>query len=653
MVTNDKILGIAGLNTLDILNNRYEPVKIYSTEVEPLLNVHKHNQSPAKMLRLPTANCRLLSAFVLLLVITTLPSYAQDLSNIGKAKPLTIDGGISLNQIYSHSDVASNLRKPYSYTLAANLNFALYGWSIPVSAVYSNQNWSYQQPFNQFSLHPAYKWIHTHIGYSSMSFSSYTLSGHQFLGGGVELTPPGNWKISAMAGRMQKRVLPDSAGTITPMYYRFGSGLRTEYTFKAGNLGLSVFYAKDDENSLRGYEDTTLKVTPQKNLTMSLNGNFTLVQKVSVNFEYGTSMITDDTRLPLSGEKFATMPVYKKNLSSHQYHAFKTMLSYNSIIGSVGLGVERVDPGYRTLGAYYMNNDFINYTVNYAGRALKDHITMSLSSGLQMDDLNGNKSQETKRFINSVMVGVAPSKTVNVSMMYSNFSNYTHIRTGFENINTSSPYTNIDTLDFTQISQSTGINFSLSHKATEKYRHNINLSFNYQLASQNQTDNPNHANSKFINSMAGYNFGLLKNGLTLTTNFNYSRNIADSITTVIFGPTISARKTLFDKKMNANVCISYNESRSNGVKQSDVYVTRAGIGYALLKKHNFDLNGIYALRNNPVKNEHHNELTITLAYRYNFGLKMGKQSDKQKAKPADKPTEPPAQNQGQSYSPEP
>ena len=38
MVTNDKILGIAGLNTLDILNNRYEPVKTYSTKVEPQPN---------------------------------------------------------------------------------------------------------------------------------------------------------------------------------------------------------------------------------------------------------------------------------------------------------------------------------------------------------------------------------------------------------------------------------------------------------------------------------------------------------------------------------------------------------------------------------------------------------------------------------------
>jgi hypothetical protein len=565
----------------------------------------------------------LLHSFYLILfafIFLTSPNlHAQELSNIGKGPVVTIDGGISVNQIWSKSDIPSNYRKPYAYTLAANLNFSLYGWSIPLSVIYSNQNWSYQQPFNQFSLHPTYKWIRTHIGYSSMTFSSYTLSGHQFLGGGVELTPPGNWKFSAMAGRLQKRILPDSAGTIEPSYYRFGSGFKTEYSFTSGNVGISAFYAKDETRSLSGFNDS-LKITPKENLALSIDGNFNLWQAVSINFEYGTSLLTEDTRLPLAGDKYSLMPMFRKNLSSHQFHAFKTMLAYNSPLGSVGAGVERVDPNYNTLGAYYMNNDFVNYTVNYSGRALKDKVTLSLNAGLQKDNLDGNKGQETKRFVNSVMVGFAPTQEVNLSLMYSNFSNYTHVRSNFEDINNTTPYRNIDTLDFTQISQTMGANLNFSPKASEKYRQSISLSSNYQLASDKQADNPNHSGSRFFNGMTGYNCSFLKKNISLSATFNYSRNTADSIKTDILGPTLGARKAFFDKKMNVNASAGYNINLMNGHNQSGVWIARVGSGYVLKEKHNFDLGVVYANRNNMAKHTQTNEITITFTYRYNFSV---------------------------------
>src|ERR1035437_7616153 len=112
--------------------------------------------------------------------------------------------------------------------------------------MFFHKRWSYQQPFNQFSLNPSFKWIHLYLGYNSMTFSNYTLNGVRFFGGGVEVTPSAKWKFSAMSGRMQQRVLPGTAGRILPAYYRMGYGFKSEYTFKNGNVGLSTFYAKDD-----------------------------------------------------------------------------------------------------------------------------------------------------------------------------------------------------------------------------------------------------------------------------------------------------------------------------------------------------------------------------------------------------------------------
>lgn len=549
----------------------------------------------------------------------TLSGYAQELSNIGKSPVLTVDGGISANQVWNISDQGNNQRQPYSYILSANLNFSLYGWSIPVSAMYSNKNWSYQQPFNTFSLHPSYKWIRTHIGYSSMTFSSYTLNGHQFLGGGVELSPPGKWKFSAMAGRMQKRVLPDTAGTITPAFHRFGAGFKTEFTYEGGNFGVSMFYAGDRTSSLPFLADSS-EVKPQRNIAFSVDGNFSPLQDVAVNFEYGTSLFTEDTRLAANGEKYALLPFFPRNNSSHQYHAFRANATYNSIIGSVGLGIERVDPGYNTLGAYYMTNDFVNYTVNYSGRMVKDIITLSLSSGLQMDDLNGNKSQRTKRLVNSLSVGISPSQKVNVNLNYSNFSTYTNVRTGFEDINNTSPVGYRDTLDYTQISQNTGIMVSLSPGKNENVRQNANFSVNYQQAADQQSDNPSHVGNRFINGMAGYSVGLTKSNLNLSAMLNYSHNKADSMVTVLVGPTFGVRKAVFNKKINLSLSVSYNSTTMNSQKQAGVFITRFSTSYNLQKRHIFDLGVMLANRNNYTRSSTATEGTITFTYRYSFSV---------------------------------
>src|SRR6187551_476853 len=128
-----------------------------------------------------------LGCIVLISVVSPLFLKGQNLESIGKEKPLTVNGGISLNQIFYGSSGIESRRDPYSYFASGNINFNLYGWSVPVSFSLSNQNVTYQQPFNQYGIHPTYKWATAHIGYASMSFSPYTLSGHLFNGIGVAL----------------------------------------------------------------------------------------------------------------------------------------------------------------------------------------------------------------------------------------------------------------------------------------------------------------------------------------------------------------------------------------------------------------------------------------------------------------------------------
>ena len=114
---------------------------------------------------------------------------AQNLDQVGQAKPLQLSGGFSANQIFYATHGSEARRDPYTYFLSGDLNLSLYGWSAPVSFTYSNQQASFQQPFNRYSIHPTYKWVTLHGGYTAMSFSPYTLNGHTFLGVGPTYHP--------------------------------------------------------------------------------------------------------------------------------------------------------------------------------------------------------------------------------------------------------------------------------------------------------------------------------------------------------------------------------------------------------------------------------------------------------------------------------
>ena len=78
----------------------------------------------------------------LLLIFLALPlvGIGQNLETIGKEKPLTMTGGISFNQIFYTASGIDSRRDPYSYYVAGNINFSLYGWSVPLSFSLSNQN---------------------------------------------------------------------------------------------------------------------------------------------------------------------------------------------------------------------------------------------------------------------------------------------------------------------------------------------------------------------------------------------------------------------------------------------------------------------------------------------------------------------------------
>ena len=174
-------------------------------------------------------------------------SQSQDLDRIFSGeKPLRVSGGINFNQVFYTASGIENRRDPYNFFLNGNLNLDIYGFAVPLSFTLSNQNASFQQPFNQFSLSPTYKNVRAHVGFSSLNFSKYTLAGHVFFGAGAEVTSVGKWSFAALAGRFFQAVEADTTqDNNNPSYRRFGYGFKVGYQGKnSDNIQFILFRAQ-------------------------------------------------------------------------------------------------------------------------------------------------------------------------------------------------------------------------------------------------------------------------------------------------------------------------------------------------------------------------------------------------------------------------
>jgi hypothetical protein len=564
-------------------------------------------------------------SLVFLIVIIGNVAKAQNIESVGQKDQIKISGGISTNQVYYNAFGSEERRDPYSYFLTGNLNFNIYGWSIPLSYTYSNQNNSFQQPFNQYSMHPYYKWVKAHIGYTSMTFSPYTLSGHLFYGAGVELTPGDKFKIEAMYGRLNKAVGYDSlAPNNIPAYKRMAYGLKVGYKMKSGNVE-AIFFRSKDESGLLDSVPTDLSLAPEENLVLSLKTNQAVFKGLNLAFEYSASALTGDTRLNQDGEQANNIfryvgPFFNANSSSAYYNAFNASLQYSFKVSSLSLRYERIDPEYQTHGAYYFTNDLENITINAATSIFKQKVNIGMNVGIQKDDIENQKMSSMQRVVSSFSVGINATEKLNINLAYSNFQSYTNIKSRYEQITATTPYDNLDTLNFTQISQNASANVGYNIRNTEKLRQQVNLNVSYQRAADKQGDESTNAGSDFINLNAAYSHSVVPINLSLTLAANYNRSDASSLVSEMFGPTLSVNKSFFDKVLRSGISVSLNNAYTNSDLTSRVLSFRVNNSYKYKKQHSINLGLVYVNRHNPLAETggDFSEFTATLGYNYNF-----------------------------------
>jgi len=508
---------------------------------------------------------------------------AQQLDQIGKKNAVTVSSGMGYNVVSNFVADQPRYRDPLSWVYSGSLNVNVLGVALPFTFSFSNAGKNYTQPFNMTALHPSYKWVKTHIGITSMSFSPYTYSGLNFAGGGFELSPK-KWKIQGFAGRLKKAVEydPVANNVTTVSYRRMGYAMSVGYETPKAGIKMIMLKAQDDERSLAMQTPNT-ELTAQDNIVTSLGGKVMLFGTLNLQAEFANSLLTRNVLLKDStGATDARFyyPLICGNNSTISRNAYNASLNYRYKIASISLKYERVDPGYMTLGALYFNNDLENITVAPAFVLFKNKLNLSFNTGLQRNNLSNTNANVQRRWVGSATVSAQPIKGMAISGSYSNFSSFSRRNPSAD------PFYNIayDTMNYYQISE----NYSLTTNYTfgDSLKQSLCGAFVY-AKSQNITGRLQDASAFGFNvsgnsapvdvytAMFSHNF-IFRNGFTLGYTANMNRAIALGQSTTYIGPGMNLAKPFFNKKLNVQCGSTYNRQLTGDTLTNHVMNFRLG-----------------------------------------------------------------------------
>ena len=550
---------------------------------------------------------------LVLFTLFSLPILAQqvDLENIDtqlkeklKKKPFSILGSASVSGVYNEaSDSPSS--EPFLYFFNGNITLGFYDWTMPINYRYTNQGdaLDYQIPFkfNRLSLHPKYKWILAHIGDVSMSFSPYTFNGLQFTGGGLELTPEKYpLRASFMGGRLAKATEYDGRPQTIPTYERWGYGTKLSYKKEDLEIGGILFFANDKANSLSVPIPDEKKIYPLSNQVYSGFAKYKPLHFVEVFGEYALSLLGNTQS------------------QKQDFTAYNAGINFIFTKASVGVRYEKVDPDYKTLGAYYFVNDMENITLNSSLNLFKGNVSIATSIGRQHDNLNQQKPKQSNQWVGSANVNAKVTPKLSLSGSYSNFTMFTNkLINPFDRINNPQLYEHPqDSINYRQVSQNTNAN--IAYAINEKQ--NITLSYSFNDVVNKQNDIVRRGGiSRFHNAGAAYMVQFPESKLSLSPSFNYSYSIVAREKTEVMGPSLTVGKTFFEDKLNTTLLGNYSISQSATSKGSTANA-QLNVNFLPWKNHQFTLSALQSFRNaeSDTQNTSAQSTNVSVGYTYHF-----------------------------------
>lgn len=543
--------------------------------------------------------------------------------------PLKITGSFNaMGQHYAAFGIP-NRAIPWSGRLMAALNFDFLGIKMPFSLAYSNGGVVFNRRLPSYSfvgISPSYKWAKVLIGTRTMDFGKYSFSNHSFTGGGFELTP-GSFVASAFYGRLRRARVEDFQGinNVDPFYRRMGFGGKIGYEEGRDKAIFSVFKAWDDGSSIE-LPDSSFNFFPSENVILSGEMSKGIGRKMNLEVVYSHSAFTDDRELAsrTDGIRLSNYAgLLRNNISTRNNNAFEAKLNYTFKVFSVNLAYERIDPGYRTMGALFFNNDLENISAGSRLKLFKSRVMVNGRAGIQRNNLNEDQANRYNRFVGNVNVNIRASKNLTLTGSYSNFNNVNR-RLSIANLDSLIVVTD---LVLNNQNASAGFNWIMSNDNSR----NSGIQGSVNFSQGNTIENDQVMSDQTTNTSNGnliYYLQLKPSKWNFGVNVAYQNNVLGENNTRFTSGGITIGKRLLGDKVNlsliGNYAISGQLTDGAEVASGNIISSQFSVAYQLTKTSALVLNSGFI--NNNVENlstttQRFSEFRNIINYTYKFNQK--------------------------------
>lgn len=537
-------------------------------------------------------------------------------SEADSAKNITLSGSLfSGTYLYSASGTDPH-RSPFSGYIGGNLNLKVYSFSIPFSFILSEQERSFQQPFNQFGISPKYKWLTLHAGYRNITWSNYTLGGHTFLGAGVEMNP-GLFRFGAIYGKFTRATTVDTVDNFisAPAFERTGYAIKLGVGTSDNYLDFIALHAKDDPASIQ-YDTTAYTITPAENIVAGINSSQKINKYLTWAAEASVSAFTDDAYVndalyenvaELEGLQNALKGYFTINASTLIRSAVQSSLAFNTTNFTSKLVYKRVGPEYNSMGTYYLMNDIQQITFQPGFKLWKRKVTGNGSIGWQQDNLSGIKAATSKQIIGSASLQINPKPAYGINFQYSNYS--TGQRAALMELN--------DTTTIAMVSQNISVVPRYTYKS-KKMVHTGVVVFSLQTLEDKNVFSSDLTSYQTQNVNVTYNLTYIPYAGGLTLSYNQNK-VSGSNNTSFSGISIGVNKSWLKNTLSSNINYLLNTTSFNGDDAGVINNINLGAAFNLKKKHKFSINYTRIQFNSKLDAvDGYSENTANIAYTFTF-----------------------------------
>jgi hypothetical protein len=266
-----------------------------------------------------------------------------------------------------------------------------------------------------------------------------------------------------------------------------------------------------------------------------------------------------------------------------------------------------ISADYQSMGAYFFNTDMEEYSGAASISALQGKVQLSGTYGIQKDNVSKLKEYTTTRNIGSANLNIQFSRTLGLSVNYSNYGTSQNI-----------PNQIIDTVKISQLNQSLMI-APRWFKTSGTVSHAVNGVLSYQNANDLNTISKVRTDFNNLFGSLTYSYGMPTRKMTFTPGLLFIRNLLPIYNTSSMGLSFSAQRGSKKNNFNTSLSLNYTQNAQEQVNTGSTFNARLNTTYRLTKKQQFNLS-LSTIVNSDNKNERRNfsELYMNAGYGISF-----------------------------------